>query len=84
MEEKAIGKIVHYFGHVGAGIIGLSDTLKVGDKIHVKGHTSDFSQDVTSMEIEHASLSEAKAGQEVGVKLNEKVHQGDVVYKVIA
>ena len=83
MEEKQIGKIVHYFGNVGAGIIELSDALKIGDKIHIKGHTSDFVQDVTSMQVEHAAVSEAKAGEQVGVKFTAKVHQNDAVYKVI-
>ncbi len=49
MEEKLIGKVMHYFSHVGAGVIELSDSLKIGDKIHIKGHTSDFTQDVTSI-----------------------------------
>jgi len=84
MEEKQIGKIIHYFGHAGAGIIELSDILKVGDKIHIKGHTSDFTQDVASMQIEHATISEAKPGDQVGVKIAQKVHEHDIVYKVIS
>lgn len=83
MAEKEIGKITHYFAHVNAGIIELSDTLKVGDRIHIKGHTSDFMQTVTSMQIEHASITEAKNGDQVGIKLDQKVHQHDKVYKVI-
>jgi len=82
MAEKEIGKIIHYFAHVGAGIIELSDSLKVGDKIRVKGHSEDFTQDVTSMQIEHAEVAEAKAGDQVGVKVPQKVHQGDRVYKI--
>ena len=54
MEEREIGKITHYFGHLDVGIIELSDALKVGDKIRIKGHTSDFTQDIKSMQIEHA------------------------------
>lgn len=83
MEEKQIGKVVHYFAHVGAGIIELSDNLKVGDKIRIKGHASDFTQDVTSMQIEHKEISEAGPGAQVGVKVSQKIHQHDVVYKVI-
>lgn len=82
MAEKEIGKIIHYFAHVGAGIIELSDSLKVGDKIHIKGHSEDFMQDVASMQIEHAEVAEAKAGDQVGVKVSQKVHQGDRVYKI--
>ena len=83
MEEREVGKIIHYFAHVNAGIIELSDTLKVGDKIHIKGHTADFTQSIDSMQIEHATVSEAKAKDQVGVKLSQKVHQHDKVYKVI-
>lgn len=83
MAEKEIGKITHYFAHVNAGIIELSDTLKVGDRIHIKGHTSDFIQTVSSMQIEHAGITEAKAGDQVGIKLDQKVHQHDKVYKVM-
>jgi hypothetical protein len=84
MTEVEIGKITHYFGHVGAGIIELTDALKVGDKIHIKGHSADFTQDIISMQIEHKDVTEAKAGEQVGVKLDQKVHQHDVVYKIIA
>ena len=83
MAEKEIGAITHYFAHVGAGIIKLTDVLKVGDKIHIKGHTSDFIQDVASMQIEHADVAEAKAGDAVGIKVSQKVHQHDKVYKVV-
>ena len=62
MSEKEIGEIVHYYGNLNVGIIELKDALKVGDKIRIKGHTSDFTQDVSSMQIEHATVSEAKVG----------------------
>jgi len=84
MEEKEIGKITHYFGHLSVGIIALSSALKVGDKIHIKGHTSDFTQDVSSMQVEHATVSEGKAGDAVGIKVAQKIHPNDMVYKVIA
>ena len=80
--EKEIGKIAHYFGHLNVGIIELNDALNVGDKIHVKGHTTDFSQDVSSMQIEHTTVTQGKAGDAIGIKVLEKVHQNDKVYKV--
>ncbi|MFH1621998.1 MAG: translation elongation factor-like protein [Candidatus Omnitrophota bacterium] len=83
MEEKLVGKITHYYGHVNVGIVELSDALKVGDKIHIKGHVSDFAQEVSSIQIEHASVNEAKAGDQVGIKIDQKVHEHDSVYKVI-
>lgn len=79
---KEIGTITHYYGHLNVGIIELSDALKVGDKIHVKGHTSDFTQDVTSIQIEHADVSTGKRGDHVGIKIVAKAHPHDKVYKI--
>lgn len=83
MPEKEIGKIIHYFGHVGAAIVELKDSLKVGDNIHVKGHSCDFTQEVGSMQVEHTTVTEGKPGEQVGVKVSQKVHQNDCVYKII-
>lgn len=82
MEEKQIGKVVHYFGKIDVGIIELSDALKVGDKIRVKGHDYEFVQDISSLQIEHATVTEAKAGDSVGIKVSQKVHEHDKVYRV--
>jgi hypothetical protein len=84
MQEKEIGKITHYYSHLSVGIIELSDVLKVGDNIHIKGHSSDFSQGVDSMQIEHADVAEAKAQDVIGIKVMQKVHPHDKVFKVIA
>ncbi len=83
MQEKEIGKITHYYGHLDVGIIELSDALNVGDTIHIKGHSSDFTQTVDSMQIEHANVSEAKSGDSIGLKVAQKIHPHDKVYKVI-
>lgn len=82
-EEKLIGKITHYYGHLSVGIIELSDALKIGDTIHIKGHTSDFTQQIASMQIEHATVTEGKAKDLVGTKVDQKVHVNDSVYKVV-
>lgn len=84
MQEKEIGAITHYFGHINVGIIKLADSLKVGEKIHIKGHTTDITQDVDSMQIEHATVSDAKKGDAVGIKVASKVHPNDKVFKVIS
>jgi putative protease len=84
MEEKEIGKITHYYSNINVGIIELSDTLKVGESVHIKGHSSDFSQLIDSMQIEHASVPEAKAGDVIGIRVAQKVHPHDKVYKVTA
>ena len=82
MPEIEIGKITHYYGHISVAIIQLSDILKVGDSIHIKGHTSDFTQEVSSMQIEHKDVTEAKASDLVGIKVAEKAHPNDKVFKV--
>lgn len=83
MEEKEIGVVTHYFGHLDVGIVKLKDNLKIGDTVHFKGHTSDFEQVVESMQIEHQDVQEAKAGEMVGLKIKQHVREHDVVYKVI-
>ena len=81
-EEKLVGRITHYFGKVEVGVIELSDVLKIGDTIHIKGKGTDFTQPVSSMRIETTVVNEAKAGDRVGVKVAQKVHENDSVFKV--
>lgn len=81
---KYIGKVAHFFEHPNAGIISLEeDNLKVGDKIKIKGHTTDIEQTVDSMQIEHDSLQEGKKGEEVGIKVKDRVRVNDLVYKAV-
>lgn len=82
-EEKKLGKITHYFGKIGVGVIELSGVLKVGDTIRIAGGDREFTQTVGSMQIEHESINEAKSGEAVGIKLDELAKPGDLVYKVI-
>lgn len=82
-EEKLIGKITHYFNGIGVGIIELTDAFRVGEKIHIKGSVTDFEQVVNSMQVEHKDISEAKPGDAIGVKVEQKVREGDLVYKVL-
>ena len=79
---KEIGKVTHYFTNIGVAVIKLSATLKTGDKIRVKGATSDFTQTVDSMQIEHEKVESAKKGQSIGMKVAEHAREHDVVYKV--
>ena len=83
MQEIEVGKITHYYGHLNVAVIELSDTLKIGDSIHIKGHSEDFKQAIDSMQIEHAQVTEARPGESVGIKVTGKVHPQDKVYKVI-
>ena len=80
MEEKLIGKITHYYGNIGVGIIELIGNLKVGDTVHIKGKSTDFEQEVDSIQIEHQSVDKAKKGDVVGIKASQKVKEGDEVY----
>ena len=83
MAEEKIGIITHYFGKIGVATVKITDgELNVGDTIHVKGHTSDFTQTVDSMQVEHESVAVARAGDEVGLKTAEYVREHDAVYKV--
>jgi putative protease len=83
-KEELVGKITHYFGKIEVGIIEISKgKLAVGDKIHVKGTSTDFEQTVDSMQIEHEQVEKAKKGDAIGLKVKDKVREGDEVYKVI-
>jgi translation elongation factor EF-1alpha len=82
VEGRLVGKITHYFGKISVGVIELEDTLKVGDTIHVKGATADFAQPVDSMQIEHEQVQEAGPGDCIGLRVVDKVHEGDKVYVV--
>ncbi len=82
MTEQIIGKVEDFFAHpVVAGIV-LTGPLKVGDKIRIKGHTTDLEMTVGSMQIDNANVTEAKAGDSIGIKVTDRVRAGDPVYKV--
>jgi len=81
-EEEEIGRVRDYFARIGVAGIDLSGRLKVGDTIHIKGHTTDLQQAVDSMQIEHESVREAGPGDSVGIKVQERCRSGDQVYRV--
>ena len=83
MEEKLIGKITHYFTNIGVAVVEIADgKLNVGDKIHIKGVTSDFEQNIDSMQVEHENVETAKKGDAIGVKVDQQVREGDEVYLI--
>jgi len=85
MEEMEIAVVTHYFGHIGVAAITITaGELAVGDTIHFKGHTSDFTTVVESMQVEHASVAKAKKGDAVGLKVPQHVREHDQVFKVVA
>ena len=82
IEGKLIGKVTHYFSQIGVAVIDLSDKLKVGETIRIIGGETDFTQQVESMEAEHQKIKEAKKGDSIGLKVEQKVREGYKVYKV--
>jgi len=82
MTEEIVGKVSDFFARPVVAGMELSATLKVGDKIHIKGHTTDLEMTVDSMQIDNAPVQEAKAGDSIGVKVSEQVRDGDTVCKV--
>jgi putative protease len=83
-EEMQVGKVTHYFTKIGVAVIEVTDgSIKVGDKVHIKGHTSDFRQKVKSMQIEHENVQMAEPGQSIGMKVEEPVRAHDLVYKAV-
>ena len=85
MEEEKIGFVSNYFSKISVAAIEITDgTVSVGDTLHFLGHTTDFEFRVLSMQIEHKSVTEAKKGDSVGIKVSEKAREKDKVYKIIA
>jgi len=84
MEGKKVGEIIKYFGKISVAAIRLSEgSLKVGDTIHIVGHTTDVTQAIDSMQIENKNVQEAGPGADIGIKVQGKVREHDTVYKVV-
>jgi len=79
-QNKLIGEITHYYSHLGVGIVKLTDALRVGDKIKIQGHTTDISQTVDSIQIDHQDVSEAGKDDVIGIKVADHVREGDQIY----
>jgi len=80
VKDKPIGKITHYFEKIGVAVIEITSKMNVGDSIKIKGATTDFEQEVESMQVEHEQIKQAKKGQAIGIKVKDKVRPGDLVY----
>jgi putative protease len=79
--ETMIGKVIHYYPKISVAAVILEDHIAKGDRIHIRGPHDDMHQSVTSIEIEHIPTEEAGPGQDVGIKVTERVHEGDVVFR---
>ncbi len=83
MSEEVIGTVSDFFAHPVVAAIELTASVKIGDKIRIKGHTTDLELTVDSMQINNQPVQEAKAGDSIGVKVSERVRDGDTVYKIV-
>ena len=84
MERKKVGEVFHFFGHIGVAAIRLTEgSLAIGDTVQIQGPTTNVEQTVDSLQIEHATVSTAGAGQEVGMKVRDRVREKDFVYKLV-
>ena len=82
MEGVLIGEVTHYFGKINVAALSITETLNVGDTVHILGHTTDIKQKIDSMQIEHESVDQAEPGQDLAVKVDRRVRAGDKVFKI--
>ena len=80
---EKVGEVTHYFTKISVAVVDLSAPIKIGDKIAVKGMTTNFEQTVKSIQIEGKDLEEAKAGDDIGMKVDDRVRKGDIVYRLV-
>ena len=82
MAEELVGTVTHYFAKPEVGVLKLDASISIGDVLHFVGHTTDFQQEVTSLQVEHGPVESAEAGSEVALKVSERVRQHDEVFRV--
>ena len=80
--DVKVGKVTHYYDHIGVAVVLLSKTIKVGDKIKIAGHDKQFIQNVDSLQFDHKPIKSAKPKTSVGMKVNQSVKDSDILYKV--
>ena len=79
--DEAIGSVTHYFSHLSVAAVTLTDTLRVGERVHIVGHTTNLEQTVESMEVEHARMDSAGPGDDVALKVTDHVREHDRIYR---
>ncbi|MCQ3939133.1 MAG: hypothetical protein DPW18_19120 [Chloroflexi bacterium] len=82
MSGVQIGQVTHYFDHLNVAVLSLTESLRVGDTVHILGHSTDFRQEVTSLQVEHQPVNEVKPGDDVAMKVVQRVHVHDKVFKL--
>ena len=84
MSGIRVGEVTHFYDRISVAVIALTDTIRVGDTLHIFGHATDLQQTVTSLQIEHQAVTEAGSGQEVALKVTQRVRPHDAVFKLTA
>ena len=79
--EEQVGKVIHYYGKIGVGVVRLEKDLKVGDTIHLRGKTVDSEQMVESMQVDHQDVNAGKKGDEVAIKFGGQAKEGDTIFR---
>ena len=80
-KQKPIGAVTHFYGHISVAIIKFKTTVKVGTPLKFSGATTDFKETIKSMQFNHKEVKSAKKGQQIGIKVKERVREGDSVYR---
>ncbi|MFC2160809.1 hypothetical protein ACFLRX_04075 [Acidobacteriota bacterium] len=81
--EEEIGRMTHYFSNINVGILEITKgELSIGDTLHIKGHSTDFYQNIESMQVDHSPVESAKSGDLVGLKVDHTVREKDLVFRV--
>ncbi len=83
MKGTRIGTVTHFFGDISVAVIDLTDTIRLGDVVHFLGSTTDFRQEVVSLQIEHEAVEQADPGQDVAIKVERRVRKRDKLFKLI-
>ena len=81
--EVKVGRITHYYNRISVAVLELTGDLVVGDRIEILGKTTELTQVVTSMEIEHRKVQSVNPGMDVALKVADQVREGDIVYKIV-
>jgi len=82
-EVKPIGEVTHFYKNIGVAVVSFSKTTRVGDTVHFKGATTDFTQKIDGMQFDHKDVDKAAKGKEVGIKVDERVRTGDKIFPVV-
>jgi putative protease len=82
MTGKRVGKVTHSFDHLNVAVLALTENIRVGETLHFLGHATDFKQQVTSLQIEHKAVETAKPGEDVAMKVDQRVHPNDAIFKI--